>query len=111
MHYNQKNHVLRNAFEKSYLLGQLTITIVHENLIFEIGYTYYTNLLFLPSIHFTHFFLKITSLKTYCAYFFSGKLKFSWASKHLISLAQKASLSKKLISTSVNALQFAVLML
>ena len=67
-----KNHALRNAFEKS-----PTITIAHKNLILEIGYTYYGNSLFLPRIQFTHFFPKINSLKTNCAYFFFGQVEIS----------------------------------
>ena len=68
--------------------------ITHENLILEIGYA--TTLIlqiqcFLPrSKHFMNFFSKV-NLNTYCTYFFSGKLKFFWTSRHLISLAQRAS--------------------
>ena len=56
------------------------------------GYaTGYANSAFLPRSTFFKFFPKANSLKTYCAYFFSGKLKFPRASRHLISVAQRAS--------------------
>ena len=82
-----KNQFLPNTLRKSYLLHHLTVTIAHKNLILEIGYTYYANSVFLPKSTFYNFFPKVNSVKTYFAYFFSGKLKFLWASRHLISLA------------------------
>ena len=81
-----KNQFLRNAFGKSYLLRHHSITIVLKNLVLEIGYTYYANSVFSLRSAFYNFFLKANSLKPYCANFFSGKLKFSRASRHLISL-------------------------
>ena len=75
-----KTQFLRDAFRKSYLLRNLTITIAHKNLLLEIGYTYYTNSVFLPRSTFYNFFPKIiNSLKTYCACFFVffGQLELS----------------------------------
>ena len=88
------NQFLRNAPEKSYLLRHLTITIAYKNLILEIGYTHYANSVFLQRSIFCRFFPQVNSLKTYCAYFFSGKLKSPRASKHWISLARRASCQK-----------------
>ena len=41
-----KNQFLRNAFGKSYLLHHNFVTIVHKNLVLEIGYMYYANSVF-----------------------------------------------------------------
>ena len=88
-----KNQFLRNPFGKSYLLRHLTTTIAHKNLLLEIGYTYYANSVFLPRRKYIlHFFPKVNVFKTYCAYFlFSGTLKCPRASRHLMSLARRAS--------------------
>ena len=51
--------------------------------------------MFLPRSTFYNFFPKVNILKTYCAYFFSGKLKFFRASRHLISLVVVKKVVKK----------------
>ena len=61
MHYNQQINFYVMHWKK--LLGHVTITIAHKNLILEIGYT-----------HFVNVFPKVSSLKTYCAYFFFGQV-------------------------------------
>ena len=54
-----KHHFTHNAFEQSYLLRHLTITITHKNLILEIGYMYNANSAFLPRSTFYIFFPKL----------------------------------------------------
>ena len=89
-----KHQFLRNAFGKSYLLRHRTITIALNNLNLQIGYANVftcTFECFCQEVHFTTFFPKVNSLKTYCAYFFSCQLKFARESTHLIVLALRAS--------------------
>ena len=88
--WQSKDRFLRYAYRKSYLLRHLTTTIAHKNLILEIGYTYYAISRFLPKSTVYNFFPKVNSFKTYCVYFFLSKLKFSRASRHLISFARLA---------------------
>ena len=53
-----KNEFLCIAFEKSYFLRHLTITIALISLILEIGYTWYENSVFFPKSTFYKFFSK-----------------------------------------------------
>ena len=65
-----KNQFLRDALGKSYSLSNLTTTIAYKNLILEIGYTYYTNLVFLPRSTSYKFFPKIQPQNLLCLFFF-----------------------------------------
>ena len=77
-----KNQFLLMRDWKSYCLHHIILTIAHKNLILET-----TRILQIQC-----FFSKLTSkLKVL---FLSGKLKFSWANRHLITFARRPSCKK-----------------
>ena len=78
---------------KELLIASHLHNIAHKNLILEIGYTIrvFCKSTAFCQVHFTSFFPKIKQPQNLLHLFFSGKLKFPGASRHLISVARRAS--------------------